>query len=198
MPSLSTFSRRAAAASLVAFALWPAAASGEGTLPPKGSVEVKSYTVAGSSVPKIVARAVVDVPMKKLWQVVSDCAHYKERMPRVAASAELKKEGNVHTCKVTIAMPFPLSNLTAVTEATHDEQPQSATRRWKLVSGDYKTNQGSWELKSLDAAGTSTLITYSVQAEPNTAIPDFIRESAQKSAIPDMINRVTAEAGKLP
>ncbi|MEO7330639.1 MAG: hypothetical protein ABI193_18840, partial [Minicystis sp.] len=113
----SILARRAAAASLVALALWPAAASGEANLPAKGSVEVKAYTVAGSSIPKIVARAVVDVPAKKIWQIVSDCAHYKDHMPRVAASAELKKEGNVHTCKVMIAMPFPFSNLTAVTEA---------------------------------------------------------------------------------
>ncbi|MFO0759426.1 MAG: SRPBCC family protein [Byssovorax sp.] len=192
-PSLG---RHLAAASLLSFALFPAAASGEGNLPQKGSVEVKSYSVPGSSVPKVVARAVVDVPAKKLWQIISDCEHYKDHMPRVAASTELKKEGNVHTCKVTIAMPFPFSNLTAVTEAVHEEKDTSMARRWKLVSGDYKVNQGSWELKTLDDGGT--LVTYSVHAEPNTAVPDFIRESAQKKAIPEMIERVTAEAKKLP
>jgi ribosome-associated toxin RatA of RatAB toxin-antitoxin module len=198
MKPLSSLVQRAAFASVVGLCLWPATASGEADLPPKGTVEVKSYSVAGSSVPKIVARAVMDVPAKKLWQIVSDCEHYKGRLPRVAASTELKKEGNVHTCKVTIAMPFPFSNLTAVTEAVHEENDSAMSRRWKLVSGDYKINQGSWEIKALDKTGTSTLVTYTVHAEPNTSVPDFIRESAQKKAIPEMIERVAAEAKKLP
>ncbi len=167
-------------------------------LPAKGEVEVKAFPVAGSDAPKIVVRAVMELPAKKIWQIVSDCAHYKDRMPRVAASELLKKAGNVHTCKVTIAMPFPLSNLTATTEAVHEESELGMTRRWKLVSGDYKVNEGSWEVKPLDKEGTSSLVTYTVHAEPNTAIPAFIRESAQKKALPDMIERVRAEAAKLP
>jgi ribosome-associated toxin RatA of RatAB toxin-antitoxin module len=167
-------------------------------LPAKGEVEVKAFPVAGSDAPKIVVRAVMELPAKKIWQIVSDCAHYKDRLPRVAASELLKKAGNVHTCKVTIAMPFPLSNLTATTEAVHEESELGMTRRWKLVSGDYKVNEGSWEVKPLNKEGTSSLVTYTVHAEPNTAIPAFIRESAQKKALPDMIERVRAEAAKLP
>lgn len=193
------------------FALFPAAAlavflvgvtprsvAADPALPGKGEVEVKALPVAGSDTPKIVVRAVMDLPPKKIWQIVSDCAHYKDRMPRVAASEELKKVGNVHTCKVTIAMPFPLSNLTATTDAVHEESDQGMTRRWKLVSGDYKVNEGSWEVKPLNKEGTSSLVIYTVHAEPNTAIPAFIRESAQKKALPDMIERVRAEAARLP
>jgi ribosome-associated toxin RatA of RatAB toxin-antitoxin module len=170
-------------------------ASGE-DLPAKGTVDIKTFSVAGSSIPKIVARSVVDAPAKKIWAIVSDCAHYKDRMPRVVASELVKKEGNVHTCKVTIAMPFPMSNLTAVTEATHQESDAGMSRRWKLVSGDYKINNGSWEVKPLPD-GTS-LVTYSVHAEPNTSVPDWIREAAQKKTLPDLFERVKTEAGKLP
>jgi ribosome-associated toxin RatA of RatAB toxin-antitoxin module len=170
-------------------------ASGD-DLPAKGQVDIKTFSVAGSSVPKIVARAVLDVPAKKIWAIVSDCAHYKGRMPRVVAAEELKKEGNVHTCKVTIDMPFPLSNLTAVTEATHQESDAGMSRRWKLVSGDYKINNGSWEVKPLPDG--SSLVVYSVHAEPNTNVPDWIREAAQKKTLPELFERVKTEAGKLP
>ena len=188
----------AAALAVLLLAATPRAVAADPALPAKGEVEVKATPVAGSDSPRIVVRAVMDLPPKKIWQIVSDCAHYKDRMPRVAASELLKKVGNVHTCKVTIAMPFPLSNLTATTEATHEETDQGMTRRWKLVSGDYKVNEGSWEVKALNKEGTSSLVTYTVHAEPNTAIPAFIRESAQKKALPDMMERVRAEAGKLP
>ena len=142
------------------------------------------------------ARAVLDVPAKKVWAIVSDCAHYKEHMPRVAASELLKQEGNVYTCKVTVSMPFPLSDLTGVTRAVHEESAAGMARRWTLVSGDYKVNEGSWEVKPLD--GQSSLVTYTVHAEPNTAVPAAIRELAQKKTLPEMFERVKTEAGKLP
>lgn len=183
------------AASTFALCALPGAAAGD-DLPAKGTVEIKTYSVAGSSVPKIVARSVVDAPAKKLWAIVSDCARYKERMPRVAASELVKKDGNVHTCKVTISMPFPLSNLTGVTEAVHTESETQMTRKWKLVSGDYKVNDGSWEVKAID--GGQSLLVYSVHAEPNSNVPEWIREAAQKKTLPEMFDRVKAEALKLP
>jgi ribosome-associated toxin RatA of RatAB toxin-antitoxin module len=164
-------------------------------LPAPGQVEIKSVAVPGSSTPKIVARAVLDVPAKKLWAIVSDCAKYKGRMPRVIASELVKKEGNVHTCKVTIDMPFPLSNLTAVTEAVHVESDAVMSRTWKLKSGDYKVNNGSWELRPLEKGGT--LVTYSIQAEPTSSVPDWIREAAQKKTLPELFERVKTEALKL-
>ncbi len=185
------------AAAALALAALPGSASGDGDLPAPGQVEVKSYAVPGSDAPRIVVRAVMDLPAKKIWAIVSDCAHYKDHLPRVAASELLKKEGNVHTCKVTIAMPFPLANLTGVTAAVHDESEAGMSRRWKLLSGDYKVNEGSWEVKPLGAAGTQTLVTYTIHAEPNTAVPAFIRESAQKKSLPEMFERVKVEAGKL-
>ncbi len=188
----------AAALAVLLLAATPREGAADPALPAKGEVEVKAFAVAGSDVPKIVVRAVMDLPPKKIWQIVSDCAHYKDRLPRVAASELVKKVGNVHTCKVTIALPFPLSNLTATTEAVHEESDQGMIRRWKLISGDYKVNQGSWEVKPLNKEGTSSLVTYTVHAEPNTALPAFIRESAQKKALPDMMERVRAEAAKLP
>ena len=175
----------------------PGTAAGDGDLPAKGQVEVKAFPVDGSSTPRIQVRAVMELPPQKIWQIVSDCAHYKDHMPRVAASKLVSHDGNKFTCEVTIAMPFPLSNLTAVTEAVHEESEKGMARRWKLVRGDYKVNEGSWEVRPLDKSGTSSLVIYNVHAEPNTAVPDWIRESAQKKALPEMIERVRAEAGKL-
>lgn len=167
-------------------------------LPAKGKIEVKKVKVDGSDAPKFVVRTVMDLPPKKIWAVVSDCSHYKERMPRVAAAELLKKEGKVFTCRVTIKMPFPLSNLTATTDATHEETERSMSRRWKLVQGDYKVNTGSWEVKALDKDATRSLVTYTVHAEPNTHLPDWIRETAQAKALPELMDRVKSEAAKMP
>lgn len=159
-------------------------------------VEVKTVEVKGSDTPKVVAKAVLAVSPEKLWKVISDCSQYKDRMPRVAASKLLKQEGNKFTCQVTISMPFPFSNLTAVTESVHEESAAGMSRRWKLVRGDYKVNEGSWEIKPVDG-GKKSQVVYTVHAEPNTAVPQWIREAAQKKAIPEMFDRVKEEALKI-
>lgn len=190
------WARGAGAAGLVVLGVTaPRAAAGD-DLPARGQVELKTFPVDGSSTPRIVMRAVMELPPQKIWQIVSDCSTYKDHLPRVAASRLLRKDGNKVTCEVTIAMPFPLSNLTAVTEAVHEESDKGMARRWKLVRGDYKVNTGSWEIRPLEG-GKSSLVTYTVHAEPNTAVPDWIRESAQKKALPEMMERVRAEAGKV-
>jgi len=189
------WARSATAASVLVLGVAaPGAARGDDA--PK--ISIKTYTVAGSDTPKIVMTATLDVPPKKVWAIVSDCSRYKGRLPRVKAAKQLKREGNKFTCEVTIDMPFPLSNLTAVTEAVHEESDKGMSRRWKLVRGDYKTNEGSWEIKPADAAGKTSFVTYTVHAEPNTMVPAAIREAAQKKTLPDLMASVRNEAAKLP
>jgi ribosome-associated toxin RatA of RatAB toxin-antitoxin module len=139
----------------------------------------------------------MDLPPRKVWAVVSDCAHYREHLPRIAASELLKRDGNLQTCRVTVQMPFPLANLTSVTAAVLEENESGMLRRWKLVSGDFKANEGSWEVKPLER-GASSLVVYTIHAEPNGGVPAWLRESAQKKALPELFERVKAEARRLP
>ncbi len=161
-----------------------------------GAVQVRTSVVKGSDMPRVTAKAVLSQPPEKVWGIVSDCSKYKGRMPRVAAARLVKKDGNKHTCEVTVEVPFPFSNLTATTEAVHEETPEVMTRRWKLVSGDYKKNEGSWEIKSIEG-GKKSEVTYTLHVEPNTALPASILQAAQKKAIPDLFVRLEQEAAKL-
>ena len=181
---MTSFARRALAAGslLAALALVPGAATADAPLPAKGAVQVNVYSVAGSNTPKVVVRAIIEQPPRKVWAVVSDCAHYSSRLPRVAKSRLVSKVGNKHTCEVTISLPFPLSNLTAITEATHEENEKGMTRRWKLVSGDYTVNNGSWEVRPLDATGTSSIVTYSCLLYTSPSPRDRTRSRMPSSA----------------
>lgn len=160
------------------------------------AVDVRTTAVKGSDMPRITAKAVLSQPPEKVWGVISDCSKYKGRMPRVAAAKLVKREGNKHTCEVTVEVPFPFSNLTAVTEAVHEESADGMSRKWKLVRGDYKKNEGSWEIKPLEG-GKKSQVTYTLHVEPNTSLPSSILEAAQKKAIPDLFVRLEKEAGKL-
>lgn len=160
------------------------------------AVDVRTATVKGSDMPRITAKAVLSQPPEKVWGIISDCSKYKGRMPRVAAAKLVKQEDNKFTCEVTVEVPFPFSNLTAVTEATHEVSASGMARRWKLIRGDYKRNEGSWEIKPIDG-GKKSEVTYTLHVEPNTALPASILEAAQKKAIPDLFVRLEKEAGKL-
>jgi ribosome-associated toxin RatA of RatAB toxin-antitoxin module len=192
------FARRAALVMVVLVAAPGASVAADSALPGKGEIELKTYPVAGSTIPRIVLRTVMDLPPKKIWQIVSDCAHYKEHLPSIASSELVKRSGNVDTCKVTYSMPFPFSNLTGVTESVNEVSESLMVRRWKHVSGDYRVNDGSWEVKALDAAGTSSLVTYTIHVDPTVSVPDFIRDRAQKKTLPEILQRIRAEAAKLP
>lgn len=187
---------RITACALAIAALGPAAAAAD-DLPARGQVEIRSYAVPGSNTPRVVVRAVMELPPRKVWAVVSDCARYKERMPRIAASELVKQEGNRQTCRVTVEMPFPLANLTGVTTAVLQESAAGMSRRWTLVSGDFKANDGSWEVTPV-GNGSSSLVVYTIHAEPTTSVPAWLRESAQRKALPELFERVKAEAAKLP
>lgn len=162
-----------------------------------GKVLVTAVPVAGSAEPEHMVRAVVESPPASVWKIVSDCAHYREHLPHVAASAELARSGQTVTCQVTIAMPFPVSNLTAITEAVHVERADGMSRSWKLVSGDYEFNDGSWTVASY-RGGAASMVTYRVHVKPKSAVPEFIRNMAQDRALPDMMRRVRVEAAKVP
>jgi ribosome-associated toxin RatA of RatAB toxin-antitoxin module len=176
--------------------LAPAALADDASDLDSGKILVTSVPVAGSSDPQHVVRAVVESPPAAVWKVVSECAHYHERLPHIAASAEVSRAGHTVTCQVTIAMPFPTSNLTAVTEAIHDERPDGMSRTWHLVSGDYEFNDGSWMVVPY-RGGSASMVTYKIHVKPRTAVPGFVRNMAQERALPELLERVRTESAKV-
>ena len=161
-----------------------------------GKILVSSVPVAGSSEPEHVVRAIVFSPPASVWRVVSECGHFKERLPHIAASAELSRVGPTVTCQVTVAMPFPIANLTSVTEAIHDERPDRMSRTWKLVRGDFEFNDGSWTVESY-RGGAASLVTYRLHVKPKTIVPGFLRNMAQEKTLPELMERVRTEAAKM-
>ncbi len=168
-------------------------------------VKVASEKVAGSDVPVNVAEGVIDAPAADVWKVVSTCANYAKTMPRIVKSKELAREGDEASvwkvkCEITVGLPFPLSNLTGVTQATHTvEKDVKYVRAWTLVSGDYHMNTGSWTLVAIDG-GKRTKATYRIQVNPKVALPTSWMASAQRNSLKDVIVRLreTSKAVKSP
>ena len=158
-----------------------------------GGVVTWTDDVPGSSMPRVHAAAELKAPPEKVWAIVGDCANYKNTMPRVADSKLLRKEGDdVFICRVSADMPFPFSDLTSTTRATHTRKDGSYLRSWTFIEGDYKANTGSWALHPREG-GRKTLAVYSLHVEPNIPIPSGILSAAQSRTLPTMMNRLRAQ-----
>ncbi len=159
-----------------------------------GEIVLRSRDVAGASLPHVTGIALIEAPPAKLWAIVSDCARFKETMPRTLESQELERNGDHIRCRVLVDMPFPFSDLTAETEAVHTISPDGSFKRaWTHRGGDFRANQGSWTLVPI-RSGAATLATYEALMEPNVPIPNWILRQAQQVTLPSMLEGLRKQA----
>ena len=156
----------------------------------RGEIIVSTRAVAGSDMPEATVQAVIDAPADRVWRIIDDCAGYKRTMPRIKASRLVERSGSRVICEITVEMPFPFANLTAVSDGHHVVGPPSWSRTWKLIRGDYHKNVGSWTLTPFDAAGTRTRAVYRLHVEPKVSIPGAVLRRAQASALPEVMERL--------
>ena len=155
-----------------------------------GEIEISSRPIAGSSLPEVTVKGLIDAPPERIWAILQDCGSYQKTMQRVVRSKELSRSGQKVVCEVEIGLPFPLSNLVGVTEATHVIGPPTWSRSWHLLRGDYEANEGAWTLTRFDDDPKRTLAVYRLHAIPKSAVPDAILRKAQRTALPDLFKHL--------
>ncbi len=160
-----------------------------------GEVVIKTTDATDTRPQKVKAVGVIKAPMEKIWPLIDQCAQYPKTMLRIHKAKEISRKNNRVRCQITVELPFPLSNLTCTTDAIHTVKPGVLYKRaWTLVKGDYKTNSGSWTLAPFQDSLTETLVVYETNAEPNIALPDWIRKSAQEKTLPDLFMHLRKQA----
>ena len=156
----------------------------------KGEIIVETKDVKGSDIPEATVTAVIDAPPDKVWEIIGNCTDYTETMIRVLESKEIRRKGDQVTCEVTTDMPWPLANLTALTQAKHVVGPPVWSRTWVLIKGDFESNKGSWRLQSFDATNKRTLVVYKLHAVPDMMVPDGLIKKAQRDTLPKLIKHL--------
>ena len=157
----------------------------------RGEILVTSKKRKEFPKPGVKAVGVIKAPMESIWPLIDKCGNYTETMQRVLKSVELSREGNIVVCEITVDLPFPLDDLKAKTRAVHTIKPQKVYKRaWKLISGDYEYNEGSWTLVPFGGSMSETMVVYETQVEPKSMIPNSIRSLAQKQTIPALFEHL--------
>ncbi len=181
--------RRTLAMTVVFLLFSSAAYAGEEARLASGEILVETQDVAGSDIPRVIVKGVIAAPVERVWHEVSNCERYPGTMPNIESAREIERRGDTVVCEVVVSLPFPLSNLTSRTRATHVEGPDRWTRTWTMIEGDwdYKVNDGSWVLTHFQGDSSRTLAVYTIHAEPNTRVPQRLRNRAQRSSMPGAI-----------
>jgi ribosome-associated toxin RatA of RatAB toxin-antitoxin module len=157
----------------------------------RGEVLVETAEVPGSNTPSVVVRGVVEATPERVWAIIDDTANYSKNLTGLKRSEEISRQGEVVRVRVTVGMPFPLKNLTSMTEGVHTVVPgERYSRVWKLLEGDYHHNAGSWTLVPFDGAAGRTFVIYKLHAEPKIRIPKKIQMLVQKKAAPEIIEKL--------
>jgi ribosome-associated toxin RatA of RatAB toxin-antitoxin module len=157
----------------------------------KGEVVVEALPPSDDSGVAARARALVDAPPDAVWPVVRDCEHFSEFMPRTKRSRLLQRSFDEAVCEIEVAMPFPLSNLVSTTRSKLIDLPGGGhERRWTLVSGDYRRNEGVWRVLPWGPDGKRTFLEYRLDADPTTHVPDALIRRAQTGSLPDVLEAV--------
>lgn len=162
-----------------------------------GEIFVEGVPVTGSDEPEVILTGVIDAPPEVVWELLEDCNHYKDTMPRIVQSRELVRTATTRTCRTVLDAPWPLDDLEAVAESDIDVKPGRWVRRWHLARGDFVKYSGSWTLVPFGTDGKRTLAVQRSHTIMKTEVPGFIRDIAVQSGMPDVIRSLREHAAKL-
>lgn len=161
-----------------------------------GEVVVVKLPPPGDAGVRFRAFKKMPVPPAKLKPVFIECEHFKDFMPRTLKSVVSNKQERSARCEIVVDMPFPFSDLWSVVHTSWGEDSNGVwTRKWSLIKGSFRRNEGSWTVISTPKPNESIAV-YEASVDPDVPIPDMILRAAQVNTIPDLMHAVLERAKK--
>jgi hypothetical protein len=166
----------------------------------RGEIMVYRESVPGEAETRVVMQAVIERSPLEVLRLIEDCDRYRVTMPRIRSARRDSKGAGWDICTVTVAMPFPYKDATATSRATNTIRDGGRTirREWRLLSGDYERNEGSWTLTPFRGDAGRTLAVYRAFAKPRAWVPAWIRRAAETRVLPETIERFRKVLGAPP
>ena len=160
----------------------------------KGEVVVVKLPPPGDAGVRFRAFKKMPVAPSKLKPIFIECEHFKDFMPRTLKSMVSNKKERSAICEIVVDMPFPFSDLWSVVDTSWGETSAGVwIRKWSLIRGSFRRNEGSWTVISTKAPNESIAV-YEASVDPDVPIPDMILRAAQVNTIPDLMQAVLVRA----
>jgi len=135
------------------------------------------------------AVGVVNTSPEKVFRVVADVERYQEFMVRMVRSRVESRSGSSYDFYYKIDMPWPLADYWCVTRNVHelDKSRHVYARRWTLLSGTFRRNEGSWVVRPWSHG--RSLLSYAVVLLPKTAAPRRLVRYGTRVALPRSVRQ---------
>lgn len=164
----------------------------------------------GSAIREVKAQAVFDAPPEQAWKIIRDYERYPQTMPYIQTSKVTATEGEGKVTYVYTVIAAPLVARRDYTVKIVDES------EWKDGKGFYKStwtladdqgpspqkdivrlkvNDGYWKLDPV-LDGKKTFATYYIYTDPGGSVPNWVANTANGQAVPDVIRAVRKELVK--
>jgi uncharacterized protein YndB with AHSA1/START domain len=171
----------AAEAQTVDFELTPA----ESQLISQGQIVIRASLDPSQRSGTVRAALMVAAPPALVFRAMTRCAEALEYVPHLQACREQARSADASMRLVEHEVDFGwyAPRLRYVIRADLVPDHRIAFRQ---VSGDFKVNQGVWELQP-DATGQRTLLRYRIQIDPPGYVPTWVARSTFKRELPQML-----------
>jgi len=134
---------------------------------------------------RIDVQATMTASQRQIWSVLTNCARAKDFIPHFETCRVADKDpAGRWDVRENISNPPFLPRMRTIIRSDY-RAPQAFT--YKLVSGDMKRSEGSWELIP-QAVGTR--VSYKAVFEPQISAPSFLMISAIKSDLSEMFSKL--------
>lgn len=132
----------------------------------------------------------MDVTPDELMAVITDFESYPEFIPEMVSARVVRQHGDTWEVAFGIHVVRRLDYTLKLVRI-------SPTRiEWKLVSGVFKSNEGSWNLVEIDG-GSRTHAEYSVDIQVGMFLPGSLVRSLVGKTLPAMLGKFKERAEAL-
>jgi Polyketide cyclase / dehydrase and lipid transport len=161
-------------------------------------ITVYSRARPGSAISEVKAEGLIDAPPAAVWKAIWDHDNYKKTMPYTEESRVLSREQDGKRVFFYTVVRPPLVSRRDYVLQVDDVSSEVGEGRlklvWKVAEGKMperpgivrlRVNDGYWVLEPRDG-GKRTHATYYVYTDPGGALPKFVVNHANNSAVPDI------------
>lgn len=136
--------------------------------------------------------ALIDAPLERVWQVVTDYDTMHQWFPDLKESKALSTDGNVIMMYGRSAAPFPIADRewkgTARKSCSMDKDDRFCVSSWEMVpgSGNVRRNEGRWHIQRWSE--TQTLVLMENYIDPGLLLPDALLRTKMRKQLPAIIS----------
>jgi len=128
----------------------------------------------------------INATPEQVLSVIADFDSYKDFLPEIEDCRLVREDSGTWDVRFTLKLVKRFRYVLRL------EQTSPLQIRWHLLEGVFKSNDGGWDLESLDD-GKRTRATYFIDLQVGMFVPSSIMRNAVNRSLPDTVRRFRDE-----